>query len=112
TYHVTYMTDYLARVTGYSPQEWIETPWFWRSIIHPDDRDRVVAAASEVRPDGMPGPTYRVFAKDGRTIWLQTYMRIQRDAAGMAVRMYGLTLDVTIFKDAERKIEELLEHAT
>ncbi|MEO5727488.1 MAG: PAS domain-containing protein, partial [Byssovorax sp.] len=111
-YHLTYMSDYLVRVTGYSPREWIETPGFWRKILHPEDRERVLESAGKIWPDGIPMPAYRVFAKNGSTVWFQSYMRIQRDAAGVPVRMHGLTLDVTIFKETERAIAELLEQQT
>jgi rsbT co-antagonist protein RsbR len=111
-YHLTYMSDYLIRVTGYSPQEWLETPGFWRQILHPEDRTRVIMAAERVLPDGEAYPAYRVFTKDGRAIWLQTYMRVQRDAAGVPVRRHGVTLDVTTYKETEREIEKLLAHQT
>lgn len=111
-YHVTYMSDYLVRVTGYSPQEWFNTPGIWRSIIHPADREQVIASAAMILPDGEAFPAYRVFAKNGRTIWLQSYMSIQRDAAGVPLRRHGFTLDVTTFKETEIKIEELLQQQT
>ena len=109
-YHNTYMSDHLAMVTGYSSQEWIETPGFWASILHPEDRARAVKNAGLVWADRVPIPAYRVFAKDGRTLWLQSYMRIQHDAAGVPVRRHGLTLDITTNKQAEREIAELLQH--
>lgn len=110
TYHVTYMSDYLSRVTGYSPQEWYDTPGLWRSILHPDDRERILASVGVIVPDGTPLPAYRIFAKNSRTVWLQSYMRIQRDAAGVPIRMHGLTLDFTSSKETEREIAELLEY--
>lgn len=111
-YHLTYMSDYLVRVTGYSSQEWLDTPGLWRRLIHPEDRERVLESAGKIWPDGTPLPAYRIFAKNGSTVWLQSYMRIQRDAAGVPLRMHGLTLDVTIFKETERAIADLLEQQT
>ena len=111
-YHLTYMSDYLIRVTGYSPQEWFNTPGLWRRILHPEDRERVLAAAEINLPDGESYPAYRIFSKDNRTIWLQTYMRVQRDAAGVPVRRHGVTLDVTTYKETEREIEALLQRQT
>ncbi len=110
TSQITHMSEYLLRGTGYSSQEWYEIPGLWRSILHPEDRPRVLASVGAVRPDGAPLPPYRIFAKNGRTVWLQTYMRIQRDAAGLPIRMHGLTLDVTSSRETEREIAELLEH--
>ena len=111
-YHLTYMSDYLIRMTGYSPQEWLNTPGHWRRILHPEDRERVLATSEKDLPEGEAYPAYRIFSKDGRVLWLQTYMRVQRDAAGVPVRRHGVTLDVTMYKETEREIEALLERQT
>lgn len=108
-YHVTYMSAYLFEATGYSPRQWLETPGFWASIIHPADKARVLGATGAAMADGVPIPAYRLLARDGRVLWVQSFMRIERDAAGTPVRMYGLTLDVTIFKEAELERAAALE---
>ncbi len=111
-YHLTYMSDYLLRVTGYSPQEWFDSPGLWRRILHPEDQARVLATAETILPEGEAYPAYRIFSKDGRVIWLQTFMRVQNDASGVPVRRHGVTLDVTIYKETEREIEALLQRQT
>ncbi len=40
-------------------------------------------------------------ARTGNTIYFQSYMRVLRDASGQPQRLYGLTLDVTTFKETE-----------
>lgn len=108
-YHSTYMSDYLFKVTGYTAQEWIETPGIWSRILHPDDAERAREAATAALKDDASIPPYRLLAKDGRVLWVQSFARIERDASGTAVRMYGLTLDVTKYKEAEIVVAEALE---
>jgi len=106
-----FISDYLERVTGYTPHEWLTTPNFWPSIIHPDDLDATLAATARALRDGSrePGPAYRVRAKDGRTVYFQSFMRVRRRPDGKPERLYGLTLDVTTFKEAEAKNAALLD---
>lgn len=52
---------------GYAPEDGY-TPNFWKTRLHPADRDRVLA--EDERCDQTLEPfrsTYRVFARDGRT---------------------------------------------
>ncbi|MBL8636328.1 MAG: PAS domain-containing protein [Myxococcales bacterium] len=101
SYRVVYINEYLFRVTGYTSSQWLETPGFWRSILHPEDRDwvlrEVAAAGLEERSLGP----YRVICSDGSVRWLQSSMRIERNDLGVPVRMYGLTLDMTRLKQQE-----------
>lgn len=108
---IQYISDYLERITGYTPKQWVETPNFWGSIIHPEDRDYVFQRTGESLKEGRAMPPYRIFAKDGRVLWFQSYVRTVRHDDGQPSDMFGLTLDVTEFKETEAAIVEVLEHA-
>lgn len=109
SYRITYINEYLFRITGYTAKQWLETPGFWRSIIHPEDRERILRdVANAGLGERTLGP-YRILASDGRVMWLQSQMRIERDGCGVPVRMYGLTLDMTTFKQQETDRTRALE---
>ena len=103
-----FISDYLERVVGYTAHEWLTTPNFWSSIIHPEDLERTLQATARCLADGTPAPPYRVRTKNGNTIFFQSYMRVLRDATGKPERLYGLTLDVTTFKETEAANAALL----
>lgn len=103
SYRATYMSEYLFRVTGYTAKQWLGTPGFWQSILHPDDRDQVLADVPKASKEERPLGPYRIRAQDGRTLWLQSQMMLERDAAGVPLRMYGLTLDMTSFQQAQQE---------
>jgi rsbT co-antagonist protein RsbR len=109
TYRATYMSEYLFRVTGYTAKQWLETPGFYRSVIHPEDRDHILAAAPKAMAEERPLGPYRILAHDGRVLWIRSQMKVERDAAGVPVRMYGLTLDMTAFQQAQQERMRLQE---
>lgn len=43
---ITYISAQITEWTGLPAHLWTDDPYFWHSMIHPDDRERVVAAAS------------------------------------------------------------------
>lgn len=108
SYRVAYLSEYLLTVTGYTRQQWLETPGFWRSIIHPEDLERTLESSAEMlRGERSRGPHYRMRASDGRYLWVQSSMFIDRDEHGAPVRMYGLTLDITSNVEIERENAEI-----
>lgn len=67
---------------GYAPEDGY-TPNFWKTRLHPADRDRVLA--EDERCDQTLEPfrsTYRVFARDGRTVWLRDEAELVYDDSG------------------------------
>ncbi len=101
SYRVVYINEYLFRVTGYTAKQWLETPGFWRSIVHPEDRDWVLREVASAGLSERPLGPYRILCSDGSVRWLQSSMRMERDEQGVPIRMYGLTLDMTRFKQQE-----------
>jgi signal transduction histidine kinase/ActR/RegA family two-component response regulator len=84
------------------------------SYVHPDDRDRV-AAAARAHINGLTPrfeSTYRVPRKGGDWIWVVDRGRIvRRDAAGKPTRMVGALKDITMQLAAERALHEAKDAA-
>jgi PAS domain S-box-containing protein len=56
---------------GYTQDQWLGDADLWIERIHPDDRDRVVAACELANDAREPYVAeYRVMARDGRTVWI------------------------------------------
>ena len=75
--------------------------------LHPDD---AAVHADAVRRSLKSGDdyycTYRVIRPvDGRTIWVEDHGTVSRNSAGRAVRLAGVTVDIT----ARKELEELLQ---
>ncbi len=94
---IAYVSPNVLAILGYEPGEIVGVPGFWEERIHPDDRARVLGedrAAVEARQTHLD-IEYRFRRHDGEYRWLQSFVRIEYDAAGHAVAMLGHRLDIT-----------------
>jgi two-component system sensor histidine kinase/response regulator len=78
----------------------------WRSRIHPDDVEAVVAKLRAAL-DGSDTyvPEFRVIQGDGQIRYIQAAASVERDAQGKAVRMQGINRDVTLQRAAEQTLQ-------
>lgn len=97
-YRVTYAGGQIEQILGYSRREWVESPAFWPSIVHPDDQERVLRDSV---PSGHP-TEHRFLARDGREVWVSPRLRILRGADGVIVGSSIFAMDVTERVLAER----------
>jgi PAS domain S-box-containing protein len=86
---------------GVSPDETIDFERFV-ATVHADDRpliDRAVEAALEGTDPYVAD--YRVDLPDGSLHWMAARGRVERDSKGNALRMRGISMDITERKEAE-----------
>jgi adenylate cyclase len=71
--HWEYIGPQTEQIIGWRSEELIAEAGHFRRLIHPDDLERVAAEAERVIATGEPwNVTYRVVARDGRTVWLDS----------------------------------------
>ncbi|HZQ10285.1 MAG TPA: GAF domain-containing protein [Anaerolineae bacterium] len=81
---------------GFTVEEWVGTPDFWESRIHPDDLAAVLATAAHARTsDGPFHAEYRLLARDGSAHWIREDAVIVRDENNRRLFMQGTMLDLT-----------------
>jgi len=89
-------------ILGYAPGEFPRTLDAWEKIIHPDDRDQVMAVLDRhVKTQAPYIAEYRVIRKDGSVRYWIDKGTAMRDENGRAYRMGGSCSDIT-----ERKLAE------
>lgn len=102
-----YMSPRGEALLGYSREEWLEDPELWVRILHPGDRERVLAAHRHARlTDGPFESEYRLVAKDGSVVWVRDEAAPVGDSPG---KRAGVLLDITERKRYEeglRRSEE------
>jgi len=78
----------------------------WPSLVHPDDRARVIAVVSHSIEAGQFYETEcRVLRADGIYRWFSSRGRPLRDAEGRFVRWYNLLVDIDDRKRAEESLQ-------
>src|SRR5215213_172629 len=106
---VDFVSSHIEKMLCYTAAEWLSTPNFWRSVVHPDDTERVIAEAAAIFASGKGGTSrFRMMHKDGREVWVEAQSIVVCDENG-PIGMRGVTLDITAAVKAEIERAELLE---
>jgi PAS domain S-box-containing protein len=110
---IDFVSDHVEKMLGYTVEEWLSTPNFWLSIVHPEDRERAAAEARrkfEGREGGASNE-FRWIKKDGRVIHVESHSVPVRDREGRAVGMRGVTMDVSARKRFEDELGRRVRQA-
>ena len=99
-----YTSPQVEPLLGYSPEAWQKDPDLFVRLLHPEDRERVLAAHERAH-DGNPlSIEYRLVARDGRVVWVHDEARAIVGASGAPVALQGYLLDITAAKEAEGQL--------
>jgi diguanylate cyclase (GGDEF)-like protein/PAS domain S-box-containing protein len=86
----------MHRLYGLACREGVMPHDVWQALIHPDDRERLVEAVQAALVGTRPYEVeFRAVLDDGTVRYLRGAGRVTRDAAGRAVRMIGVSWDIT-----------------
>jgi two-component system, cell cycle sensor histidine kinase and response regulator CckA len=103
---ITYISPQVTQLTGYEPTEWQE-PSFWKEVIHPADRQRVLDAVDLAHSAGADfADEFRVVAADGRVVWIVDETVPVRDESGRMLYLQGFIRNVTEQKALEEQLRQ------
>ena len=107
----TFISDYVERMLGFDPDEWLsQPPGFGFDLVPEEDRERVVRESEHVVLTGKEGVSeFRWQTKDGRERWVENYLSPLIDESGSVIGLRGVALDVTNRKLAEEKARQAEE---
>jgi PAS domain S-box-containing protein len=102
------------RIFGVDPSSFVPSSDSVAALIHPDDRERFDTAAGRAAVSGQAYDCeFRIQRPNGELRWCVTSAAPTLDEAGRAVRLSGVTYDITERKRAEEGLQHLneeLEH--
>jgi PAS domain S-box-containing protein len=99
---IDFVSEYVEKMLGYSTDEWLSTPNFWLSIVHPDDSERAAREAAAIFASRKGGTSrFRWVAKDRRAVWVESQSVVVCDDFENPIGMRGVTMDITERKRAE-----------
>jgi len=111
----TFVSANIAHMLGYSPDQYLHTPDFWRSHVHPDELSEIEAKQVELFENCEHLAEYRFRKRDGTYIWVSDEQHLIRDRDGSPVEVVGSWSDIDARKAAELEAERVtaeLEKAT
>ena len=107
-----YISPQIADLVGYTSEEWVADSSFFGRVLHPDDRERVLAGFAAMHETGEPLECeYRLIARDGSVVWIHDAAVVVRDDAGVPRYAQGYMIDITERKrneEALRRSQETL----
>ncbi|MFL5950201.1 MAG: ATP-binding protein [Gaiellaceae bacterium] len=101
---LTYISPQIEALLGHSVSDWLTQRDLWRTVLHPDDRERVLDAYAEaVDTAGDFECTYRLVRPDSRPVWVRDSSAFVSD--GPRSYRQGFIVDVTAQKTSEEAVE-------
>ena len=102
----TYVSEHAIEILGYPISAWYE-PNFLASHIHEEDLHWVLAAyENQTRITEHFDLTFRLWARDGRLVWIQNLISLGPDSKGN-IKLHGFMIDVSERKRAEEALKDL-----
>ena len=93
---------------GYSQEEWVADAELFVRTLHPDDRERVLAAHARTHATHEPlSVEYRLIAKDGNVVWVRDEGVVVFDDDGSAMYLQGYLLDITTEREANEQLRQM-----
>lgn len=107
SWRFTFVNERAREMLGYPVERWLDDPDFWATLIHPEDRERVLASRlREAREGRAHGLEYRVVTADGRVRWLHDVVHVVSRDDTFPTRLRGVMVDITEWKRAEQALAE------
>ncbi|HEV2743177.1 MAG TPA: PAS domain-containing protein, partial [Rubrobacter sp.] len=103
----TYISPQAEQMLGYPQERFTNDPGWWVELIHPDDRERVLAEDERTNETGDPFKAeYRMFTRDGRVLWFSDEAVLVRDEEDRPLYWQGIQVDITERKEAEAALQK------
>jgi diguanylate cyclase (GGDEF)-like protein/PAS domain S-box-containing protein len=104
-----YTSPQIEPMLGFSVAEWAQNHDLFVELLHPEDRERVLAAHQRTHATREPlFIEYRLRTRDGRYMWVQDEARVVSE--GEQLVLQGYLLDITARKEAEEQLRHQAFH--
>jgi PAS domain S-box-containing protein len=105
-YKTTFMSSNIKEILGHLPEDFIDSPTFWETIIHPEEKDRVIADFKGTVQTGYYSDVYRVKHKNGYYCWMFEENKLIKDDQDNPIEIIGYWTNITDRKEAEEELRE------
>ncbi|MGD9200606.1 MAG: PAS domain S-box protein [Chitinispirillia bacterium] len=102
---VSFVSDNVKSLFGYTAKEFISGKVSYGSIIHPDDFERVFQKMKKISSlsgrKKITNEPYRIITKEGKTRWIDARIFIRKDSNDNITHYQGVVIDLTELKELE-----------
>ena len=103
-----YSSPQIEKILGHTSEEFLKDPLLWVNIIHPEDRESVLAKSQHADlTGGLMDAEYRVISSDNVILWFHDTSVLVKDERGQPLYRVGILIDVTEQKQAELALQQL-----
>ena len=104
-----YVSPQVEDILGFPPEDFIRDPGLWASLLHPEDRSRVLSGETvdALGDRSSPPVEYRMRTRGGGTVWVLDEAVLEADEDGTPV-WHGVLYDVSERKDTETELQRAL----
>jgi two-component system sensor histidine kinase/response regulator len=110
-FKLTFVSDNVTRVLGYSSDEVLADPDFWFNHMHEDDRPGIFRRLPELFVTGEITQEYRFLDSAGEYRWIEDRQRMILDDQGMSIEIVGSMSDITRQKRDAEHMEQARDQA-
>jgi len=107
-----YISPKLHELLGYTEEETKGLPHaWWINQIHPEDRAEIQKKLEELpnsKSEFIYFDTFRFLCKNGDYVWLENHAKILRDPKGEAMRMAGVSINITPQKFIQTQLRNII----
>ncbi|OIQ49970.1 Phosphoserine phosphatase RsbU [Pseudodesulfovibrio hydrargyri] len=106
THRLVYISENLSQ-WGFSAADFLSGRKGFDDLLHPDDRERVIAEIDQCRLEEIEeyAQEYRIITADGEVRWVSDETSVVTDADGRRIYNQGVLVDVTASKRAREALE-------
>jgi PAS domain S-box-containing protein len=108
---ITFVSENVRDYLGYSPEQFIADPLFWKSCLHPQDTVDYSKWSAGIHENGEGVVEYRVRHKNGDYRWIRDSSRIVLSPEGQPLEVVGTCIDITEQKQAEESYRILVDNS-
>ncbi|WP_198512257.1 PAS domain S-box protein [Flavobacterium sp. 1] len=101
TFRFTFVSKKVEQILGFTSEEWLSDPDFWKDHIYPDDRNWALEYCTKKTNELLNHDfEYRMICKNGTLIWLRDMVNIVFEN-GKPTSLHGIMIDITKSKNIE-----------
>ena len=110
---ITFVSNSVKEITGYTPEQFTENPSFWQEHIHPEDQIYILKKLKSPAKKKTQQFEYRFQTADGSYRWFSDHRRLIKPGSRSRSHMVGAWQDITedkrIRQEGELRLQQMIQ---